>query len=200
MTLSVSNISFEYAQDISVLRNVSIEIGGGEVVALVGPSGCGKSTLLHCIAGLLSPDSGSIVVGGRTVTQVKPHERGIGIMMQEQPLYEHMTVEQNIAFPLLAKGIKEDVSILVNQLELTDIAKQLVSKCSGGERRRIAFGRAIVTSPSVLLLDEPFVSLDDELRSAIQERIRSAHITTLLVTHEQQDIISDRTISMEELC
>ena len=199
MALSVSNISFEYAQDVSVLRNVSIEIGIGEVVALVGPSGCGKSTLLHCIAGLLSPDSGSIVVGGRTVTQVKPHERGIGIMMQEQPLYEHMTVEQNIGFPLRAKGIKEDVSILVNQLELTDIAKQLVSKCSGGERRRIAFGRAIVTSPSVLLLDEPFVSLDDELRSAIQERIRSAHITTLLVTHEQQDTISDRTISMEEL-
>ena len=105
----------------------------------------------------------------------KPHKRGVGIMMQDQPLYEHLSVEKNIAFPLLARGEKKpNVSQILDQLQLTSIAKQIVSTCSGGERRRVALGRAIILKPRVLLLDEPLVSLDEELRTALQEFIKKS--------------------------
>jgi ABC-type sugar transport system ATPase subunit len=199
MSLSVENLSYEYLPGNSVLNDFSLEVGDREIVAVVGRSGCGKSTLLHCIAGLISPTSGTIHITGEDVTRKKPHERSIGIMMQDQPLYEHLTVEQNIAFPLKARGVKNtEVSTLIDELELIDAAKQKVSKCSGGERRRIAFGRAIVLEPKVLLLDEPFVSLNEELRELMRELIRATKTTTLLVTHDQDEVESftNRVIKM----
>jgi|TARA_B100000959_G_C14969945_1_gene619271 ABC-type sugar transport system ATPase subunit len=184
MSLVVENLSYEYMQGESVLSNYSLKIDEGEQVVLVGPSGCGKSTLLHCVAGLCEPKSGTIYIDGEEVSQKKPYERGIGIMMQDQPLYEHLTVEKNIAFPLRARGDKKtDVSKFIDVLQLADVAKQKVSKCSGGERRRVAFARAVVLKPRLLLLDEPFVSLNDELREIIMERIQDIGTTTLLVTH-----------------
>lgn len=202
MSLSVENVSHEYFQGNCVIDDFSISVNDGEIVALVGPSGCGKTTLLHCITGLVAPTSGRVQVDGVDVSHKKTHERGIGIMMQDQPLYEHLSVEQNIAFPLRARGKKkQDVSQLLEQLELADIAKQKVSSCSGGERRRVAFGRAIVTKPNVLLLDEPFISLNEELRNSMRERIAKENVSTLLVTHnfEEASMLCDRVIVLEKL-
>jgi len=202
MSLSVENVSHEYFQGNCVIDDFSISVNDGEIVALVGPSGCGKTTLLHCITGLVAPTSGRVQVDGVDVSHKKTHERGIGIMMQDQPLYEHLSVEQNIAFPLRARGKKkQDVSQLLEQLELADIAKQKVSSCSGGERRRVAFGRAIVTKPNVLLLDEPFISLNEELRNSMRERIAKENVSTLLVTHNFEDasMLCDRVIELEKL-
>ena len=202
MSLSVENVSHEYFQGNRVIDDFSISVKDGEIIALVGPSGCGKTTLLHCITGLVAPTSGRVQVDGVDVSHKKPHERGIGIMMQDQPLYEHLSIEQNIAFPLRARGQKKpDVSQLLEQLELADIAKQKVSSCSGGERRRIAFGRAIVTKPNVLLLDEPFTSLNEELRKMLRESIVQANVSTLLVTHdfEEGSALCDGVIELDKL-
>jgi ABC-type sugar transport system ATPase subunit len=202
MSLSVENVSHEYFQGNRVIDDFSISVKDGEIIALVGPSGCGKTTLLHCITGLVAPTSGRVQVDGVDVSHKKPHERGIGIMMQDQPLYEHLSIEQNIAFPLRARGQKKpDVSQLLEQLELADIAKQKVSSCSGGERRRIAFGRAIVTKPNVLLLDEPFTSLNEELRKMLRESIVQANVSTLLVTHdfEEASALCDGVIELDKL-
>ena len=201
MSLAVKNLSHAYAHEKYVLDAISLNIDDGELVVLVGRSGCGKSTLLHCIAGLITPLSGSIEIDGSDVLCKKPHKRGVGIMMQDQPLYEHLSVEKNIAFPLLARGDKKpNVSQILAQLQLTNIAKQKVSTCSGGERRRVALGRAIILKPRVLLLDEPLVSLDEELRTALQEFIKQVHdetgASTLLVTHDLNEAkaIADRVI------
>jgi ABC-type sugar transport system ATPase subunit len=201
MSLAVKNLSHAYAHEKYVLDAISLNIDDGELVVLVGRSGCGKSTLLHCIAGLITPLSGSIEIDGSDVLCKKPHKRGVGIMMQDQPLYEHLSVEKNIAFPLLARGEKKpNVSQILAQLQLTNIAKQIVSTCSGGERRRVALGRAIILKPRVLLLDEPLVSLDEELRTSLQEFIKQVHdetgASTLLVTHDLNEAkaIADRVI------
>ena len=201
MSLSVENLEHAYVHGKYALSAISMHIEDGELVALVGRSGCGKSTLLHCIAGLIRQTSGSIAVDGIDVTGKKPHERGVGIMMQDQPLYEHLSVEKNVAFPLLAHGEKKpNVSQILTQLQLTSIAKQKVSTCSGGERRRVALGRAIILQPRVLLLDEPLVSLDEKLRTSLQEFIKQVHnetaASTLLVTHDlnEAQAIADRVI------
>ncbi|MGY8752467.1 MAG: ABC transporter ATP-binding protein [Phycisphaerales bacterium] len=202
MSLIVENLSYEYSQGARVLDDLSMRIEDGEHVALIGPSGCGKSTLLHCIIGLVTPMTGRVHVDGDDISHKNPHDRGIGIMMQDQPLYEHLSVEQNIAFPLRARGQKNpSVARILEQLQLADIAKQKVSSCSGGERRRVAFGRAIVTKPKVLLMDEPFVSLNEELRETMRELIKLSDVTTLLVTHEfeESSALYDRVIEMEKL-
>ena len=199
MSLVVESLSYEYLQGKSILNDFSLDVGDQEIVAVVGRSGCGKTTLLHCIAGLLTPSSGTVAIDGNKVTHLKPHEREIGIMMQDQPLYEHLTVEQNIAFPLRARGEKTTtITGLIKQLKLDGIAKQKVSKCSGGERRRVAFGRAVVTKPNVLLLDEPFISLNEELVELMKELIHATKTTTLLVTHDQDeaDSITNRVIEL----
>ena len=207
MALEVLNISHKYTPDNPVLVDVSLSIGDDELVALVGPSGCGKTTLLHCIAGLMEPDTGEIQIDNKCVNGMAPFRRSIGLVMQDQPLYEHLSVEQNIGFPIRAEGgnrkiMTSKVEETIEQLELGGIARRKVSKCSGGERRRVAIGRAIILKPRVLLLDEPLVSLDEELRSAMQQFIRSVHedigASTLVVTHDLQeaDALSDRVIQL----
>ena len=202
MSLIVENLSHEYSQGARVLDDLSMHIEDGELVALIGPSGCGKSTLLHGIIGLVTPMTGRVRVDVNDISHKNPHDRGIGIMMQDQPLYEHLSIEQNIAFPLHTRGQKNpSVARTLEQLQLADIAKQKVSSCSGGERRRVAFGRAIVTKPNVLLLDEPFVSLNEELRTTMRELILSLGVSTLLVTHniEETSMVYDRVIELEKL-
>ncbi len=202
MSLVVENLTHEYSHGERVLDGFSMNIEDGELVALVGPSGCGKSTLLHCVIGLVSPMLGLVLVDGNDVSHTKPHERGVGIMMQDQPLYEHLSVEQNISFPLQARGEKKpNVLHILEQLDLATIAKQKVSSCSGGERRRVAIGRAIVTKPRLLLFDEPFVSLNEKLRETIRAIIVKADVSTLVVTHdfEEASALCDRVIEMEQL-
>jgi len=207
MALDVQGISYKYPQGNVVLEDVSLHVDDGELVALIGPSGCGKSTILHCIAGLIEIDFGKISVDGECVNSLKPHERNIGIMMQDQPLYEHLSVEQNIGFPMQSRNdkkntISQHVKHALHSLKLLNLAKQNVSKLSGGERRRVALGRAMILKPRVLLLDEPLVSLDEELRSSLQQLIRTVHdatgASTLIVTHDktEADSIVDRIIEL----
>ncbi len=207
MTLEVLSISHQYTADTPVLVDMSLLVGENELVALVGASGCGKTTLLHCIAGLIEPDKGEIQIDNKCVNGIAPFNRNIGLVMQDQPLYEHLSVVQNIAFPARAEGgntkiIASRVEETVEQLELGGIARRKVSKCSGGERRRVAIGRAIILKPRVLLLDEPLVSFDEELRSTMQQFIRSAHedigASTLIVTHDpkEAEALSDRVIQL----
>ena len=207
MSLDVQNISYKYSKGNPVLESVSLHLDDSELVALVGPSGCGKSTLLHCIAGLIDIDSGEISINGMNVVSVKPHERSIGIMMQDQPLYEHLTVEQNAGFPLQTRGEQRDVlaqkvAQTLASLELCELAIRKVSKLSGGERRRVALARAIIVQPRVLLLDEPFVSLDEALRSSMRQLIKEVHsssnMSTLVVMHDAEEAtgLADRVIEL----
>jgi len=206
MALNVQNISFKYPQGEPILDSVSLCVGDSEMLALVGPSGCGKSTLLHCIAGLIEADSGEVSIDGKAMNAVQVHQRSIGIMMQDQPLYEHLTVEKNIAFPLHARGKNvSPVAQLMEQLDLASIANRKVSKCSGGERRRIALARAVVIRPKVLLLDEPLISIDPLLRETMKEFIQTIHTelkaSTIIVSHHHVEVekMCEQLITMEQL-
>jgi len=211
MSLSIHALCKCYSANIPVLHNASLDVEDGELVAIAGPSGSGKSTLLHCIAGVETPDSGTISVDGNPVQDCKPHLRSIGIVMQNQPLYEHLSVRANVGFPLRARGVRRSVvsqrvSETLDSLQLSRISGRSASRLSGGERRRVAIGRAIILHPRVLLLDEPLVSLDPELKESIAQLIRRVHdeivATTLFVTHDRQEAatLGDRVVAMASLC
>ena len=210
MSLSVHGLCKRFSSNAPVLNTVGFDIDDGELVTITGPSGSGKSTLLHCIAGVVNPDSGRILVDDNPMQDRKPHLRSIGIVMQDQPLYEHLSVEENVGFPLRARGeskleIAQRVSEMLGSLQLSNIANRRASQLSGGERRRVAIGRATIVKPRVLLLDEPLVSLDQELKESIATLIRQVHneigATTLFVTHDQNEAkdFGDRVVTMQDL-
>ena len=210
MSLSVHGLCKRFSSNAPVLNTVGFDIDDGELVTITGPSGSGKSTLLHCIAGIVNPDSGRILVDGNPMQDRKPHLRSIGIVMQDQPLYEHLSVEENVGFPLRARGeskleIAQRVSEMLGSLQLSNIANRRASQLSGGERRRVSIGRATIVKPRTLLLDEPLVSLDQELKELIATLIRQVHneigATTLFVTHDQNEAkeFGDRVVTMEDL-
>ena len=210
MSLSVHGLCKRFSSNAPVLNTVGFDIDDGELVTITGPSGSGKSTLLHCIAGIVNPDRGRILVDDNPMQDRKPHLRSIGIVMQDQPLYEHLTVAENVGFPLRARGeskleIAQRVSEMLGSLQLSNIANRRASQLSGGERRRVAIGRATIVKPRVLLLDEPLVSLDQELKVSIATLIRQVHneigATTLFVTHDQNEAkdFGDRVVTMEDL-
>lgn len=187
--------------------NLDITIPSGKLVSLLGPSGCGKSTTLYMIAGLLKPSSGKIFFGDDDVTKLAPEKRGIGLVFQNYALYPHMTVRQNIMFPLENIDIKrEDAEVLVIEMaKLVGIEDQLDKKpaqLSGGQQQRVAIARALVKKPRVLLLDEPLSNLDARLRLQTREEIkriqRETGITTIFVTHDQEEAmsISDEIVIM----
>jgi multiple sugar transport system ATP-binding protein len=179
--------------------NLSITIPSGKLVGLLGPSGCGKSTTLFMIAGLHKPSGGKIFFGDDDVTRLAPEKRGIGLVFQNYALYPHMTVRQNIMFPLENINInREDAEKLVMEMaELVGIVDQLDKKpaqLSGGQQQRVAIARALVKKPRVLLLDEPLSNLDARLRLQTREEIkriqRETGITTIFVTHDQEEAMS----------
>ncbi|MFA5560192.1 MAG: ABC transporter ATP-binding protein [Acholeplasmataceae bacterium] len=179
--------------------SLSVVIPPGQLVSLLGPSGCGKSTTLYMIAGLLRPTAGKIYFGDNDVTRVSPDKRGIGLVFQNYALYPHMTVRQNILFPLENMKIHRDEALrLVNEMaELVGISDQLDKKpaeLSGGQQQRVAIARALVKKPDVLLLDEPLSNLDARLRLQMREEIkriqRETGITTIFVTHDQEEAMS----------
>ena len=188
--------------------NLDVVIPSGKLVGLLGPSGCGKSTTLYMIAGLLKPSGGQIFFGENDVTKVSPDKRGIGLVFQNYALYPHMTVKQNIMFPLenMKVNHEEALKLTVEMAQLVGIADQLDKKpaqLSGGQQQRVAIARALVKKPDVLLLDEPLSNLDARLRLQTREEIkriqRETGITTIFVTHDQEEAmsISDQMIVLD---
>jgi sulfate transport system ATP-binding protein len=192
-----------------VLDRVSLEVDDDEIVAILGPSGAGKSTLLRIVAGLEAPDAGSVSIGGRDVTRARPQERGVGFVFQQFALFRHRTVRENLAFGLEVRGdsraaIDERVGELLALTRLEGVRDRYPSELSGGERQRVAFARALAPSPRVLLLDEPFGSLDArvrrELRSWLAQLRAQVPFACVLVTHDRDDAraLSRRVVVLDE--
>lgn len=179
--------------------NFDVVIPAGQLVGLLGPSGCGKSTTLFMIAGLLDPTEGRILFGDEDVTELAPEKRGIGLVFQNYALYPHMTIRQNISFPLenlkMNKNIIEDEVVKIAKLVgIEDQLDKRPGQLSGGQQQRVAIARALVKKPKVLLLDEPLSNLDARLRLQTREEIKRIQketgITTIFVTHDQEEAMS----------
>ncbi len=185
----------KYFDDVHAVDGVDLAIQEGELLVILGPSGCGKTTLMRMIAGLEKPTAGEISIGGEQVTQLPPRDRKIGMVFQSYALYPHMTVFDNIAFPLRSEGvftkeeIKSKVEWAVGILGIQLLLKRRPRQLSGGERQRVALARALVKEPRVLLLDEPLSNLDAKLRASARDELqrfqRRLGITTIFVTHDQ---------------
>jgi putative spermidine/putrescine transport system ATP-binding protein len=188
---------------------VTLNIEPGSMVALLGPSGCGKTTTLRMIAGLLQPNAGEIYLDGKPISRVPVHRRNIGMLFQNYALFPHMTVTQNIAFGLEARGmgrsaIEERVTGALQLVQLAEYAERMPGQLSGGQQQRVALARAVVVEPALLLLDEPLGALDKSLRQSMQVELRALQrrlgITTVMVTHDQDEALtmSDRIVIMRE--
>ena len=193
----------------ALFEDFDLTIGDGEFVVLVGPSGCGKSTLLRLIAGLETPDSGEIAIGGRRVDGLPAGERGVAMVFQTYALYPQMTVAQNIAFPLRMAGrpkpaIDESVAGACELLGLGELMDRRPAELSGGQRQRVAIGRAIVREPELFLFDEPLSNLDANLRTQMRREFGELHArlraSTLYVTHDQAEAmaLADRIVLLRE--
>ena len=207
--LDCQNLVVTY-ESTSVLQNLSIYIGAGEIVALTGPSGSGKTTLLRCIAGLEVVESGTILLSGEEITSKPAHLRRIGLVFQDNQLFPHLNVAKNISYSLMIQGtrqklIDEKVTEVHELVGLTHLSKREVFKLSGGEAKRIAVARALVAQPKVLLLDEPLNGLDKELHARLLADLgtllRLRGTTTLHVTHDQDEAnaIADRVLDIRNL-
>ena len=179
-----------------VLSGVSLDVAGGEVLALLGPSGSGKTTVLRTVAGFESPDRGRVLLGGEDVTRLPPERRNFGMVFQHYALFPHMTVGGNVAFGLEGRGLGKDaiarrVEEALALVDLPGYAGRRVGEISGGQQQRVALARALAPEPRILLLDEPLSNLDPALRERTRRELRAAiervAITTLLVTHEQEE-------------
>jgi multiple sugar transport system ATP-binding protein len=203
----LDHVTKSYAGGAAAVKDLSLVIADGEFIILVGPSGCGKSTTLNMIAGLEDISSGELRIGGDRVNEKAPKDRDIAMVFQSYALYPHMTVRQNIAFPLtLAKMSKADITTKVDEtakiLDLTELLERKPGQLSGGQRQRVAMGRAIVRNPKAFLMDEPLSNLDAKLR--VQMRAEIARLqnrlgtTTVYVTHDQTEAMTlgDRVVVM----
>ena len=206
MRIDVNAVSKRFG-DFTALTDVSLDVPEGSLTALLGPSGSGKSTLLRIIAGLETPDSGTINIDGVDVSHVRPQQRGIGFVFQHYAAFTHMTVRGNVAFGLQIRKLpKAEITTRVDELlalvGLTKWAEQRPAQLSGGQRQRMALARALAVEPRVLLLDEPFGALDATVRAELRRWLRRLHdeqqVTTVLVTHDQEEAmeVSDRIAVM----
>ncbi|HIR26547.1 MAG TPA: ABC transporter ATP-binding protein [Candidatus Choladousia intestinigallinarum] len=213
LTKTFPNRNKKIRQDVVAVNDLNFEIPDGELVGLLGPSGCGKSTALNLICGLEKPTGGQIFFGEKDVTGLAPEHRGVGMVFQNYALYPHLTVRQNILFPLqnlkgkdkLSKDeMNRRVENAAKLVQLEELMERKPSELSGGQQQRVAIARALVKMPGVLLLDEPLSNLDARLRLQTREEIRkiqrSTGITTVFVTHDQEEAmsISDRMVVMRE--
>ena len=199
--------------DVIAVNDFDFEIPDGKLIGLLGPSGCGKSTTLNLISGLEKPTSGRVFFGDTDVTELPPENRGVGLVFQNYALYPHLTVRQNILFPLqnlrgdkkLSKEVMEEKALEAAKLvQIDSLMERKPSELSGGQQQRVAIARALVKMPSVLLLDEPLSNLDARLRLQTREEIRRIQnetgITTIFVTHDQEEAmsISDLIVVMKD--
>jgi multiple sugar transport system ATP-binding protein len=203
----LDHVSKSYPDGAVAVKDLSLTVADGEFLILVGPSGCGKSTTLNMIAGLEGVSSGELRIGGQRVNEKAPKDRDIAMVFQSYALYPHMTVRQNIAFPLTLKKtnkaeIAEKVAETAKILDLTDFLDRKPSQLSGGQRQRVAMGRAIVRHPKAFLMDEPLSNLDAKLRVQMRGEIarlqRRLGTTTVYVTHDQTEAMTlgDRVVVM----
>jgi putative spermidine/putrescine transport system ATP-binding protein len=192
-----------------VVQDFNLDVAAGEFVSFLGPSGCGKTTVLRMVAGFEEPTSGTILVGGRDVTHLKPNQRNVGMVFQAYALFPNLTVAQNVAFGLKVAGtpkaeadarVAEMLDII--KLPLAQFGSRYPYQLSGGQQQRVALARALAPRPKLLLLDEPLSALDAKVRVSLREEIRSIQkklgITTIFVTHDQEEAlsISDRIVVM----
>ncbi|WP_172329878.1 ABC transporter ATP-binding protein [Mangrovicoccus sp. HB161399] len=190
-----------------VMSEMNFRMDRGELVSLLGPSGCGKTTLLRIIAGLMEADQGDVVLGGRNITRLPAHRRNISVVFQNYALFPHLTVAENVAFGLRARGTAKSacagpVEEALKLVRMEAFAGRPVSALSGGQQQRVAVARALVVQPDLLLLDEPFSALDRKLRETMQVELkallRDRGITAIFVTHDQEEAmgVSDRIAVM----
>ena len=200
--LQIRNIRKQYG-DVIAVSDVNIDISKGEFMTFLGPSGSGKSTTLYALAGLQNPTSGDILLEGKTILDTPPHKRNIGMVFQRYTLFPHLTVGENIAFPLrVRRKPKAEIDATVKRalklVRLEGFEDRKTAKMSGGQQQRVALARALAYDPPVLLMDEPLSALDKKLREEIQYEIRRIHhetgVTILYVTHDQEEALrlSDR--------
>lgn len=207
MSLEIKNLYVEL-QKTEILKGINLEIKTGEFVSLLGASGCGKSTLLKSIAGLLEVKSGEIYIDEKEITELPPEQRGTVIVFQDLRLFPHMTVEQNIAFSMELKKVskeeqKKKVKELLEAVQLPGFEKRKIREMSGGQKQRVALARALAANPKILLLDEPFSSLDENLRYEMARLVKKLHtqmgLTAIMVTHDKAEAmkVSDRIALMQ---
>ena len=202
MDLTLKDLTKQFGTTTAVDR-VNLTIPGGKLTGLLGPSGCGKSTMLYMISGLLNATEGQILFGDRDVTTLPPDRRNIGLVFQNYALYPHMTVFENIAFPLgnkrraqkMSKAqMRDAVERVAELVQIQDFMKRRPHELSGGQQQRVAIARALVKEPDVLLLDEPLSNLDARLRMEMRQEVRriqlESKVTTIFVTHDQEEAMS----------
>lgn len=202
LPISINGLTKRYG-DLYALDTVDLDIKSGEFLTLLGPSGSGKTTLLMAIAGFNRPDAGSIRFGNTEMILTPPHKREVGMVFQSYALFPHMTVAQNIAFPLKLRGVKPQeadarVDEALHTVQLAGLGDRSIDQLSGGQRQRVALARAFVFRPRILLMDEPLSALDKKLRERMQIELKQLHrqlgVTTVYVTHDQREALtmSDR--------
>ena len=210
MSIEVRNLYKAFGQTV-VCDNLHLDIPAGELVALLGPSGSGKTTLLRIIAGLETPDAGSVRFHGEDATDTSVRERNVGFVFQHYALFGHMTIFENVAFGLRVRPkstrpgeaqIRDKVMALLKLVQLDWVAQRYPHQLSGGQRQRIALARALAVEPKVLLLDEPFGALDAKVRKELRRWLRrlhdEMHVTSVFVTHDQEEAmeVADRIVVM----
>jgi len=192
--VKLENINFSYDGKSDILHNFNLVVKKAEIVAIKGASGSGKSTILRLIAGLETQQTGNIFVNGNLINNLPTNKRNTGFVFQSLALFPHLTVRKNIEFGLHQKSKSERnalVDEIVNKVEISDILDRYPHQISGGQKQRVAIARSLIVKPSVLLMDEPFTALDEDLKDNVRQDIKrilnNFNITTILVTHDKKD-------------
>jgi multiple sugar transport system ATP-binding protein len=208
-TIAFNQVTKQFPDGTTAVDKLDLEVGEGEFLILVGPSGCGKTTALRMVAGLEEVSEGEILIGDRNVTHLAPVQRDVAMVFQNYALYPHMTVEDNLLFPLRQKGVKraearEQAHDVAKLLSIEELLHRKPRALSGGQRQRVAIGRALVRRPRAFLMDEPLSNLDAKLRVQMRAELLSLHkqvgITTIYVTHDQTEAMTlgDRVVVMNK--
>ena len=194
--LKLEHIKKSY-DGVTILDDINLEIGDGEIVSILGPSGCGKTTLLNLILGITESDSGSIIFNGTDITDMAMEKRGFNIVFQDYALFPNLNVYKNIIYGLRNKpniSSKEEVEELIDLLGLGEHLDKKIDQLSGGQKQRVALARTLVMKPKILLLDEPLSALDGVIKESIKEKIKTIakefHLTTIIVTHDPEEALT----------